>query len=137
TVSVRWTVGGTLGTQTLTATVAGVSPATASAAVSVGPPALLAPISESSQFVTVDGIVPIPPAVKVSDLFGNPIAGQTVVFVDLTDRSVIEGSTAVSDAAGHAAATSWKVGRAPGSYSVQAIAGTGVTATFAAYATPA
>ncbi|MDX2058666.1 MAG: leishmanolysin-related zinc metalloendopeptidase [Gemmatimonadales bacterium] len=135
-VSVRWTVGGQLGNQTLTATVTGITPATARATVREGPPALLTPVSEASQFVVVGGTVPNPPVVKVTDAFGNPIANQTVTFADATDRSILTGATATSDAAGRASLTSWKIGRAAGSYTVQASTASGITANFVAFGIP-
>lgn len=136
-VSVTWTVGGALGTQTLTASTSGPPPAAARAEVSVGGLALVSPVSEPSQFVVVTRVVASPPAIKATDAFGNPILGQAIEFADPSGRSAVVGGNAVTDAAGRAGVTSWKIGNQPGSYTLLANAGQGVTASFVAFGIPA
>ncbi len=136
-VSVSWTVGGTLGTQTLTASTSGPPAAIVRADVSVGGLALVAPVSEPSQFVIVTHVVASPPAIKATDAFGNPIVGQAIDFADPSGRSTVVGGSAVTDASGRAGVTSWRIGNQAGSYTLVANAGQGVTASFAAFATPA
>ena len=136
-VSVTWILGGQLGTQTFTATVAGVPPATARATASIGPLTLLIPVSEPSQFVVVGHAVASPPAIKAADAFGNPIPGQEITFVDATGRSLVQGATVISDASGRAGVSSWTIAREPGSYTLQA-RGPGFTSTnFVAFGLPA
>ena len=57
TVQVRWSVGGQLGTQTLTATAGPGVSAAVQATVVTGPPALVTPVSEPVQFVKIGGTV--------------------------------------------------------------------------------
>ena len=137
TVAVQWTVGGTVGFQTLTAGATGASGATAKASVSIGPLALLAPVSDPNQFVVVSRLVPSPPVVKATDAFGNPVANQAIDFVDPTNRSTVVGPRVITDADGHAGVISWKIANDPGSYTLQAQAGPTVTTSFVAFGIPA
>lgn len=136
-VSVRWGLAGSLGVQTLSGTVSGVPPATAQATVTAGPAALVAPITTANQFVVVGRAVPVPPAVRVTDAFGNPVAGQAVSFFDPTGRSRVVGAETISNQAGVAGVGSWTVANQAGSFSLIASIGEGRTATFVAFAIPA
>jgi hypothetical protein len=80
TVTILWTLGGTLGEQTLRATLEGSAPVTIRATAGVGPPAILVQAEGSAQFVVVNRPVPVRPKVQVTDLFGNKVAGATVTF---------------------------------------------------------
>ena len=136
-VSVTWILGGQLGSQTLTAAVAGAASATAQATARIGPLTLLIPVSEPSQFVVVGRTVASPPAIKATDAFGNPIAGQEITFVDATNRSQVQDATSITDVAGRAGVTSWRIAGEPGSYTLQA-RGPGFTTTnFVAFGIPA
>ena len=136
-VSVTWILGGQLGSQTLTAAVAGAASATAQATARIGPLTLLIPVSEPSQFVVVGRTVASPPAIKATDAFGNPIAGQEITFVDGTNRSQVQDPTSITDVAGRAGVTSWRIAGEPGSYTLQA-RGPGFTTTnFVAFGIPA
>lgn len=136
-VSVQWTVGGTLGPETLSASINGTTAATARATVTVGPLALLTPVSEPNQFVVVGRTVASPPAVRATDGFGNPIAGQAIEFRDSTGRSQVAGATGTTDAQGRVGVTSWRIGFEPGSYPLVASTGSGIAATFVAFGIPA
>jgi hypothetical protein len=136
-VSVRWTVGGTLGIQTLTASVAGIAPAQARATVTVGAPALVSPVSAPSQFVVVGRTVPEAPAVRVTDAFGNPVGGVPVTFADPTGRTTVTGPQATSSVAGLAGVQSWQVPNQAGSFTLRASIPSGQFATFVALAVPA
>lgn len=137
TVTTSWTLGGTVGGQTLTATVANVSPATVSAQVAIGPLTTLSPTTAANQFVIIGGTVASPPAIRATDAFGNAIAGQTITFADPTGRSTIVGTTATTGADGRAGITSWTVGAAPGAYTLMATAGPTIATGFSAFAHPA
>lgn len=136
-VTTTWTLGGDIGQQTLTATVANVTPATVSAQVAIGPLTTLNATTTANQFVVIGGTVASPPAIRATDAFGNPIAGQAIVFADPTGRSTLVGATATTDADGRAGVAAWTVGTAPGAYSVVASAGPSVAAGFSAFAHPA
>lgn len=137
-VSLRWTVGGTLGEQTLTARVEGVTPAIARATVSVGPVAIMSPTSPVSQIVVAGHAVAAPPAVRVTDAYANPVPGAAIRFVDPTGASELEGDVQSSDAAGGATLGSWRVPRLAGVFQVRAVASaTGTATSFTAYSAPA
>ena len=133
---VRWTVGGQLGSQTLTATLVGAPPINATATVTAGPASLMAPVSEANQFAVVGSTVASAPTVMVSDAFGNPIPDVAVSFTDNSGRSTIVGTPATTGPAGRAGLTSWTIGHDAGSYSLVAVAGNGLTTIFAALGTP-
>ncbi|MHB1328891.1 MAG: Ig-like domain-containing protein [Gemmatimonadales bacterium] len=137
TVTTTWTLGGVVGQQALTASVSGVSPATVNAQVAIGPLAAVSPTSTANQFVVIGGTVASPPAVRATDAFGNPIAGQAISFADPTGRSTIVGTTGTTDADGRAGVTSWTIGSAPGAYSLTATATPTVAAGFSAFGHPA
>ncbi len=137
TVTTTWTLGGAVGQQILTATVSGVSPATVNAQVAIGPLATVTTTTTANQFVVIGGAVASPPAVRATDAFGNPIAGQAITFTDPTGRSTIIATAATTDADGRAGVTSWTVGAAPGAYSLTATAAPGILAAFSAFAHPA
>lgn len=136
-VSVRWTVGGTVGSQSLTGAVPDLPAATARATVTTGAAALVSPITAPSQFVVVGRVVPIAPAVRVTDAFGNPVAGEAVSFFDLTGRSTIVGGEATTNEAGMAGVQSWRIANQAGSYSLSAAIESGAAATFVAVGIPA
>jgi Leishmanolysin len=137
-VSVTWTVGGTLGDQSLSGTVAGVAPAVAHATVTVGRLALLSPTTPANQVVVVGRAVAAAPTVRASDAFGNPIGGAAVEFSDPAGLATLEGDTQTTDPAGIAGLTTWRIPNLSGVYQVKAVApATGATATFTAFSAPA
>ena len=77
----------------------------------------LPPDSQSTPRLTA---VPIPPAVRVTDQFGNPIAGIVVTFtVPSSDSGAsVTGSPAVTNSAGTATVGSWVLGRTVGAHSI-------------------
>ena len=95
----RWTLGATVGTQTLSATVTGVEPVVFRVTVSAGPPSALLRRVPEFQTARVDATVPQPPAVQVVDAFGNSVAGESVTFV------VTNGGGVLLDASGSAVGT--------------------------------
>lgn len=80
--SVTWTLGTTLGSNTLAANVSGLtgSPLTFSATATVGPPASVTKIGTDGISALVTTAAQPPPAVRVEDAYGNPIAGANVSF---------------------------------------------------------
>ncbi|HET9276398.1 MAG TPA: leishmanolysin-related zinc metalloendopeptidase, partial [Gemmatimonadales bacterium] len=135
-VSVAWTLGGVLGAQTLTATASGLS-GVVSATATTGPPAVVSPTSEVAQYVVVGRVVPIPPAVRVTDAFGNPAAGVQVTFLPGVLGGSLTGAVKVTDPAGNAAADSWRIGGLAAEYTVLAQTPTGASARFSAFGLPA
>ncbi|MEO8451124.1 MAG: leishmanolysin-related zinc metalloendopeptidase [Gemmatimonadota bacterium] len=140
TVQTTWALGGKLGTQALTAqltTVQGVAPVEAHASATVGPVGLLVPLTDAAQFVVVGRSVPSPPAVKVTDAFGNLIANELVTFVDASGRTIITGGAQTSDANGRAAVGGWKLPNAAGLYVLTPQTVNGTHTSFTATGIPA
>lgn len=113
------------GQSTITATSEGKS-ATATMTVVPGPPALLAIAAGDAQSVTAGSAVPILPAVKVTDAFGNAISGFAITFAVASGGGVITGATATTNTSGIATVGSWTVGTVAGPNTLTA-AGAGLT----------
>jgi hypothetical protein len=132
-----WTLGTTVGTNTLTATAAGLtgSPVTFTATGTVGAPAALAKTAGDNQTATTTSGVTTAPAVKLSDANGNAVAGATVTFAVATGGGSLTGGSQTTNSAGIATVGSWTLGPAAGTNTLTA-SSTGVTSvTFNATAT--
>ncbi|MGD9387142.1 MAG: hypothetical protein PVI87_02845 [Gammaproteobacteria bacterium] len=91
-----------------------------------GPPGSLTPASAQQQGGVVGQPVAEPPAVLVTDSFGNALAGVVVDFAVVQGGGSIEGETATSDADGVARLQSWTLGAEEGLNEVTAtLAGVG------------
>jgi hypothetical protein len=112
TAGVTWTLGGSLGGQSVTATFAG--PATATAvftATAVNTPlGVVAPARGGDQAVMVGTAAGTAPAIVVRNLAGAPVAGLPVTFTVAAGSGTITGATTVTDATGTAAVGSWTLG---------------------------
>ncbi|MFC1575104.1 leishmanolysin-related zinc metalloendopeptidase, partial [Gemmatimonadota bacterium] len=136
-----WTLGTTSGTQTLTATVSDVTPATISATAEPGTPVGSLVASGADQTATVGTGVSTLPAVKVEDSYGNGVPGVAVVFAETSSPAppggaeVVTGASTQTDANGIATVGGWTLGTAAGSYELTAfISGLGAPVTFTATA---
>ncbi len=87
-----------------------------------GPPAAMVMNSADSQTTTRLTAVPIPPAVRITDQYGNPVPGKSVTFtIPFYDvGGSVTGSPAVSNDDGIATLGSWVVGSVVGRHWVQA-----------------
>jgi hypothetical protein len=137
-----WTLGATPGTNTLSAVAADIagSPLSFEATANPRPPASIIRISGNNLTGPVGSAAIAPQIVRVLDAVGNPVAGVTVTFVVTSGGgSVINGSTAITGAAGSAYALSWTLGPVPGVNTLTAtVDGEGITGnpvTFTATAT--
>src|SRR5262245_43472308 len=121
-----WTLGTSVGANTLTATVGGVAGIPMSFNAS-GRAAGGAPVGREAgagQTVSLAKAVAIAPAVIVRDQFGNPVAGVAVTFaVTAGGGSVSPATPVISDANGIAAATAWILGNSAGINTLTATAG--------------
>ena len=70
---VRWTLGGAAGTQVLEVRVGSITPASFTAVGQPGPPTSMTKAAGDGQTSAVGTQVPVRPAVRVSDSFGNPV----------------------------------------------------------------
>jgi len=134
-----WTLGSKVGVQTLTASTTGQTPIHASTTATAGPgtASVVIPLSEAIQFTVVGHAVSSVPSVKVTDLFGNALAGEPVVFEALQGGNVLTGATATSDASGAATLGSWTIGPDALAYSLRARIPNGAVSVFEARGVPA
>jgi YVTN family beta-propeller protein len=115
-----WTLGTTLGANTMQASVGSLTPVTFTATAVAGPAAQLVKSSTDPQNATVGTAVAAPPSVLVKDAAGNPLAGVTVVFAVASGGGALTGATAVSSASGLATVGSWTLGTTSGTNTVTA-----------------
>ncbi|HET7462951.1 MAG TPA: Ig-like domain-containing protein [Longimicrobium sp.] len=99
--SAQWTLSGTLGAHTATATVAGLPPAQFTATRVPGAPAAVQVVSGNNQTVAV-GSQPAPLVVRVVDAGGNPLAGVQVTFASSVAGDAVAPNPAATDAQGQA-----------------------------------
>lgn len=85
-----------------------------SATAELGPPAAVAPTGVLSSYAVVARPTAIPLAVRVTDLFDNPVAGVAVTFSVTEGGGSATGTSAVSGTNGVAQVGSWTLGPAPG-----------------------
>jgi hypothetical protein len=71
-----------------------------------------------NQTATVSTAVPVPPAVRLVDAHGNPIAGRTVTFSAGAGGGSVTGETRVTGADGIAAVGAWQLGTMAGPQSL-------------------
>lgn len=111
-----WTLGTTAGTNTLTATAQGVagSPVTFTATATPGPASAVIKAAGDNQTAAAGTAVPTPPAVRVTDSYGNGIAGVQVTFAVTEGGGSVTGATQTTNASGTATVGSWTLGPEPG-----------------------
>jgi leishmanolysin len=130
----QWTLGTTLGTNSLTITVANLSPLTVSVTSVPGPVAKIVATSPTDIAGTVGQAVSQPPSVLVTDAFDHPVSGA-VIAVGVTGGGSASSPTLTSDAAGNAAISGWTLGTVKGRNTLTLSAGT-AAAVFTATAAP-
>jgi hypothetical protein len=137
TATANWILGGTLGDQTATATVSSLTPLAITATATTGPPAALLPVAGVSQFGVVARPVNQKPRVRLTDAFGNPIAGTQIRFEVTAGGGTVSGDLQVTDAGGHAELGSWTLGPLAGINRVLASANANIATEVIAIGTPA
>ena len=111
---VRWTLGGAAGTQVLEVRVGDVTPASFTAVGQPGPPTSMTKAAGDGQTSAVSTQVPVRPAVRVSDSFGNPVPGVDVSFSVVAGGGSITGASQTTGGDGHATVGSWTLGPGTG-----------------------
>ena len=143
-----WTLGTSAQTYTMNATSPGLagSPVPFSATAAAGSAANIALHAGNGQTATVGSNVAIAPAVRVTDQYGNTVAGTVVTFNAVTaGSSIANASTSgttlpvTTNAAGIAQLNSWTLGNTAGTYTLTGAAAglTGSPVNFTATATAA
>ncbi len=117
-----WTLGAVAGTNTVTATVSGLtgSPVTFTATGTVGAARTIAANSPVSQSATAGTAVSEPPGVKVVDDHGNAVSGVSVTFAVTAGGGAVTPSSVSTDANGIATVTTWTLGATAGANTVAA-----------------
>jgi len=108
-----WTLGTTVGTNTLTATVAGLPPVTFSATGTGGPATQIAISAGNNQSAVAGTAVTTAPSVVVRDGFGNPVPEVEVTFAVASGGGTIDPASSApvtTDADGVATLRSWTLG---------------------------
>ena len=112
-------VSGTAGSHTLTFSAGSLTPVGHAFTLTAGPAAKLTPVTATTQIAPAGTLVPVAPAVRVTDAANNPVAGAAVTF-SLTGEGQLTGTTAVSGADGIATLGSWTAGASAGVVTVSA-----------------
>jgi hypothetical protein len=105
----HWTLGSDGGANTVTATVAGLTPVEFSATGLLVPKSIAA-VSATNQTDTVSLPVAAPPSVIVRDQNNNPLAGVSVAFAVTAGGGNVTPSNQITDAGGTATVSSWVLG---------------------------
>jgi hypothetical protein len=129
--TIEWTLGTTPGQpQLVQATLAGtsVSPATFSATAIAGPPASVSKLVGDGQTAATNNPVSTPPAVQVSDSYGDHVPGVAVTFAATAGGGTVSGGATHTDANGVATVGRWTLGSGAGENRLTAtVAGSGIT----------
>jgi alpha-tubulin suppressor-like RCC1 family protein len=135
--STSYRLGGTVGTQTITAIINGDHQGvTFSATATPAPASMIAITSGDDQTGMVRTQLPGDLTVKITDAFGNAKEGTTVFFTVVLGSGTLSSPTAVSDANG-SAKVKWTLGPLASTQRVAAQIPGAVAAIFDATATPA
>ncbi|MBX6364481.1 MAG: Ig-like domain-containing protein [Gemmatimonadetes bacterium] len=132
--STQWTLGTRAGTQTLTAAVTGAGSVTFTAVAAPGPASSVTAVAGDGQSAASGNPVPVAPAVKVADAYGNPVPGVAVTFTVTAGGGSVEGGDARTDSSGVARVGRWLLGPAPGMNTLRASITGGAAVTFTAQA---
>ncbi|HUQ19599.1 MAG TPA: Ig-like domain-containing protein [Gemmatimonadaceae bacterium] len=112
------------GQATITATSEGKT-GTSKVTVTPGPATNLAIVAGDAQLAATGTAVVTPPAVKVTDAFGNAIPGFAITFTVASGGGTVTGGAATTNASGVATVGSWTLGPATGPNTLTA-SGTGL-----------
>jgi adhesin/invasin len=129
-----WVLGGSPGTNTLTASAAGIanSPVSFTATAVLPAGTQIAKVAGDNQQAGVGRLVPIAPAVVVRDAANLPVPGVIVTFAVGSGGGSVVGASQVTDANGRAAVGGWFLGPLPGPNTLTASAPGIPAVTFAA-----
>lgn len=117
-----WFLGPLPGSNTLTASSAGLPPVTFTATGNAGLATSMVAISQTAQSAPIGTNVSDPPSVIVRDAQGTPVPGVIVTFTVTAGGGSVVGSPGTTNASGVATLTSWKLGAVVGPNTVTATA---------------
>jgi hypothetical protein len=113
---------GSVGTKTVNFGSGSLTGVDASIAVTAGAPASFVAVDGENQSAVAGKAVATPPAVKITDVDGNPVSGISVTFSVTAGGGSTANSTAVTDASGVAHVGSWTLGSVAGENRLSATA---------------
>jgi adhesin/invasin len=111
--STAWTLGTTLGSQSLQASVSGAGSVTFNATAEAGPPTALAITGGNGQTGTVGEALGSPLEVKVTDAYGHPVGAVTVTWSPASGSGSV-GSAHSNTGSDGRATTAWTLGTTAG-----------------------
>jgi len=117
-----WILGGTVGANSLDATLASVGTVSFTATGQAGAATKLQIVAGTGQSAVAGSAVSTSPGVIALDAFDNPIQGVDVVFSVQSGGGSITGGTQTTDVAGIATAGTWTLGTLAGPNTVAAVA---------------
>jgi adhesin/invasin len=118
-----WTLGTTMGANSLTASISNVAPVTISATGIAGAATQIAINAGSSQSATAGSAVSTAPSVIVKDANNNAVAGVSVTFAVASGGGTLTGGTQITNASGVATVGSWTLGTTAGANTLTATSG--------------
>jgi hypothetical protein len=130
-----WTLGQTPGVQKATATVGSLPAITFTASATAGAAANITKLAGDAQTGAIGANLPMLPSVKVTDKFGNPVAGTLVSFTIASGGGSVASGLANTGLDGVATSGAWKLGGAVGSNTLIATVNSTLTTTFTATGT--
>lgn len=131
-----WALGTLAGTNTLTASAAGLTRTFTATGVADSATQLVATAGDL-QSAPVGSAVATDPTVRAQDQFGNPVAGASITFAVSGGGGSVSGGTQLTNAAGIATVGSWRLGTAAGANTLTAFLAGVTPVTFTATGTAA
>jgi adhesin/invasin len=123
-----WILGNIAGSYTLSANVGLLAPVVFTASASPGAAALVTISAGNNQSAQVSRPVSIDPAVRVVDVFNNPVPGVTVTFEVTAGGGFATARSTTTNSSGIATVGGWTLGDAAGTNTLRAtVTGTGIT----------
>jgi adhesin/invasin len=116
---VAWTLGSTPGTNSVSASVPGLTPV-AFSATGILVPSLVQAVTATSQEAPIGAPVAQPPGVSVRDQFGNLMSGVTVAFAVTSGGGSVNPASVATAGNGVAQLSSWTLGASAGTNTVSA-----------------
>jgi hypothetical protein len=107
-----WTLGSSPGAQSVTATVASLTPVQFTATAQARVPTTVTATTPTTQTAVAGTVVAQAPTVRVDDQTGQPLAGVAVTFAVTAGNGQVATTTAITSTTGLATASSWTLGAA-------------------------
>jgi Bacterial Ig-like domain (group 1) len=130
-----WTLGTSVGANTLIASTGSLTPVTFTATAAAGAAASITKTAGDAQTAPAGSAVPIPPSVTIKDANGNPVAGAAVSFAVTAGGGSVTGGSQTTNSSGVATVSSWTLGPSAGTNSLSATSGSLTAAVFTATGT--